>query len=708
MTLREALSRLLSGSDYVARQVGATAWRIERKPPAPAKHRIAAVPVLPSESDATPIVVTGVKRAQLLADLPMAVSVVGLDETHRFDPGVGTHWLSAQTEGLALTNQGPGRNRMFLRGVADSPFDGDSQSTVAVIFDDSRLTYAAPDPDIRLVDVARVELLKGPQGSLYGTGTLGGIYHIVTERPDLAEASAIASIGGEAAAHGELGSSGSLVANLPVLHDRAGVRLVGYYDNEPGWINTGTRKDSNQTHVSGLRGSLRVEPGGGWRVDLSAFGQWLNSSDSQYVYRNGAYSRPAQLPEPHDNDISLLSARLSKHAGDIDIVLSTGMTWHQVSDRFDATQGAQSFGLSDPGWLSDRRRYRTWDSEARVNGSTQSIDWLIGVSHLEASQKRDRVLLALNSPASLVVDAQDRTTSETGLFGNVGLHLTSTLKIEAGGRLFHSAMTQSDETAGERARDERARDGFSPSASISWEPRAGRLFYLRYGTAFRQGVLNFDSEGKPQTLKGDELTTIEGGWREHLPGGGRLDAGVYYSSWENLQSDMLLPNGLIGTETAGNARIVGFEASLDQPLSSRWRLQAGATFTQADLVKNQLGYALDDSRLPVVPQYTLRGALAHTFPLGPASTTVRATLRYLGPMHLSFDPTLDRPMGNLLESRLEANADWRGYTLNLAIDNFLNRKSDSFAFGNPLRFSSGPQFTPQRPLQVSFALTAHF
>lgn len=707
MTLDEALNRLLAKSGYVARQVGITAWRIERKPPPVAKTRPVLVPPPPPPPEKE-IVVTGTKRDLRLADLPMAVSVVSLDEAHRFDPAAGTHWLSAQTEGLTLTNQGPGRNRMFLRGVADSPFDGDSQSTVAVVLDDTRLTYAAPDPDIRLVDVARVELLKGPQGSLYGTGTLGGIYHIVTQPAKLDETSVTVSIGGEAVAGGGLGPSGSAVANLPVARDGAALRLVGYASNAPGWIDTGTPEDSNWTRTSGLRGNLRVEPGDGWRLDLTAFGQWINSRDSQYVYRDGAYSRPAQLPEPHDNDISMVSGRIAKHAGDIDMVLSSGMTWHEVDDRFDATQGAESFGLSNPGWLNDQRHYRTWDSEARINGRTGAIDWLIGLSHLEASEKRDRVLFAMTPPASLTVDAQDRTTSESGLFGNLGARISSSIRIEAGGRLFHSVVKQSDDMTGQSARDEQTRDGFSPSASISWEPRSGRLFYLRYGSAVRQGVLSTDNQGRPEALEGDEVMTIEGGWREHLPGDGRLDAGVYYSTWQNLQSDVLHANGLIGTETAGNARIFGLEASLTQPVSSTWRFEAGVSFTQADLVKNELGFALDDSRLPVVPEYTLRGGVAHTVSLGSASTTIRATLRYLGPMHLSFDPALDRPMGNLLESRLEANTDWHGYTLGIGIDNFLARKADTFAFGNPLRFSIGPQFTPQQPLHVSFSLTTHF
>jgi iron complex outermembrane receptor protein len=143
------------------------------------------------------------------------------------DADARTNTIARGIEGLTITGQGAGRNRIFLRGVADSPFNGATQSTVAVLLDDSRLTYSAPDPDLRLVDVARVEVLKGPQGSLYGTGALGGIYRVVTNRANLTRVSGSASFAVIGIAEGGIGGSGSAVVNLPLLTDRAALRLVG-------------------------------------------------------------------------------------------------------------------------------------------------------------------------------------------------------------------------------------------------------------------------------------------------------------------------------------------------------------------------------------------------------------------------------------------------------------------------------------------------
>jgi hypothetical protein len=124
------------------------------------------------------------------------------DVDDRYDATRGSERLAEQIEGLTVTGEGSGHGRMFLRGVADSPFGGKSQSTVAVLLDDARLTYVAPDPDIRLVDVERVEVLKGPQGSLYGSGALGGIYRIVTRRADPSAFTVAGSASGEIVADG--------------------------------------------------------------------------------------------------------------------------------------------------------------------------------------------------------------------------------------------------------------------------------------------------------------------------------------------------------------------------------------------------------------------------------------------------------------------------------------------------------------------------
>ena len=712
VSMGEALDRLLAGSGYVARRVGETAWRIERAParPAPAvRPGPSPAPVAePVETVAAePIVVTAPKRAVSLDSLPMAVSVLRLSPVQQSAPANGTALVAAESEGLAMTSLGPGRNRLFLRGVADSPFNGESQSTVAVVFDEARLTYAAPDPDIRLVDVERVEVLKGPQGSLYGSGALGGIYHVVSRRADVDDASLALSLGGESVAHGERGWNGTAVANLPLATGTAALRLVGYSAREAGWIDTGALADSNRTQLLGGRANLGLEAGGGWRADLSGLLQLIESRDSRYVYAPGARARPGQLAEPHDNDMRHLAARLAREGGGIDVMLSTGISWHEVGDTLDATVGAQGFGLPSPRLLTDERLYRVWDSEARIGGRAGLIRWLAGLSHVEA---RQTALVTLHGMAgnTATIDDDRRNTRDVALFGDVTVPLGSGLSLDAGARLFRSTVTETRRIAAGSISRRHHRSGMTPSVALSWQPGPGQLVWLRYASAWRQGGSDIGPSGALETLKSDELKTIEAGWRREVGRGGRLELGLFASRWNNLQSDLLEPDGLIETANVGDARIVGAEVSLDWPLAKGLRLEAGANFTDARLTRNMTGAELDDRRLPVVPRVTARIAMAHEFPLGPAHVRLRATLRHVGSQRLSFDPAIDRPMGSTIEDRIEAQAELAGFTLALAADNLFGGADDSFAFGNPLRFATTRQYTPQRPSTVSLTLRRDF
>lgn len=708
MSVEAALARLLAGSGLVARRVGPTAWRIERaapRPVAPSPAQPVAQP--PEVTEAEPIIVTAPKRAAPLDSLPMAVAVLRLDATRSADPASGTALVAARSEGLAMTSLGPGRNRLFLRGVADSPFNGESQSTVAVVLDEARLTYAAPDPDIRLVDVEQVEVLKGPQGSLYGSGALGGIYHIVTRRADPGQASLTAAAQGETVAHGGAGWSASTAGNLPIVADRAAIRLVGYAAREAGWIDTGGRKDGNLTRLLGTRANLGIDAGGGWRADLSGLLQLLESRDSRYVYAPGARSRPAQLAEPHDNDMRHLAARLAREGGGIDIMLSTGISWHEVGDSLDATQGAAGFGLASPERLDDERNYRVWDSEARIGGHLGEVRWLAGVSHVEARQEA-LATLESTSGAALVIDDDRRDTRDTALFGDVTVPLGRGISLDAGGRLFRTRTIETRKLAGGTVARHRHRDGVTPSIALSWQPAAGQLFYLRHASAYRPGGSDIGPGGDLETLKSDELRTIEAGYRRELGGGGRIDLSLFASRWTNLQSDMLQANGLIESENAGNARIMGAEATLELPVSERLRIEAGATFTDARLVRNMLGHRLEDRRLPVVPRVTARTELSRRFAIGSGAGLVRLSLRYVGPERLSFDPAIDREMGSYIESGIEAQARFGHLRLSLAADNLLGNASNAFAFGNPLRFAAGRQYTPQRPRTLSLGIGRDF
>ncbi|MEJ2456817.1 MAG: TonB-dependent receptor, partial [Novosphingobium sp.] len=453
--------------------------------------------------------------------------------------------------------------------------------------------------------------------------------------------------------------------------------------------------DSNSSRVAGARAMLGVEPGQGWRLDMTGFAQWLETRNSGYVYAAGSYARPNQIAEPRDNDLRHLAGRLSGAIGSIDVLLASAMTWHEVGDRLDATIGAESFGLADPQTFDDERTFRVWDNDLRLRGHLGSLKWLAGLSHLEA---RQTLLATLNGASG------GKVTADVDL----ALPVTSRFSLDGGARLFASSVHEKRLVASHLISRGQSKAGMTPSFAIAWQPHANRLLYLRYGSAFRQGGSDIADNGTIETLKGDELGSIEAGWRERLPGGGRIEVSAWYTRWDDVQSDVLRTNGLIETTNAGYARIIGVEGAAGFMPVSGWHVEAGANYTNALLTHSALGYELHDRHLPVVPEYTVRVALRHDFALGSADAWARMSLRYVGPSRMSFDPGLDRTMGNLVESTFEVHARLRAWDLGLRVQNLFADKGNTFAFGNPFRYRTMPQYTPQRPMVLNLLVSRAF
>ncbi len=698
-SIREALDRMLEGSGWRARKVGPSAWRIERASSAPTSLNAArddgpaAKPV--------EIIVTGTKRAQPLDDLPMAAMVVMLGDEVGASSTHGTDTIASRIDGLTLTSSGSGRNRMFLRGVADSAFNGESQATVAVVLDEARLTLSAPDPDIRLVDMDRVEVLKGPQGASHGIGTLGGVYRMVTRRAEMGENALTATAGLSASSHGDAGYSGSLAGNL-ALGDGAAVRLVGYRSDEPGWIDSGDRSDRNHTRVNGARIGIGLEPGDGWRLDGTGFFQTIHAADSDYVYARKTRKRPAQLAEPHNNDLHHIAARLTREGeGGMDIVLTSAMTWHSLDSRFDATRGAGHYGLDDPLRLDERRSFRIWDSEARLSGNAGRIGWMIGANHIETRQK-DRT--ELTSASEMIrLDGEDRRIAELALFGNLSLPLTRRLELDLGARLFRDTFEEGEATMTRH----RHRYGLTPSVALRWKPGGTHVLYARYASAIRTGDFDISRPGSKGRLRDDEVHTLELGWRAGRPGN-RIEIGAWQSWWRHMQSDMPDEPGLFEPQNVGNARITGLEASLEQTLAEGLSLSAGVNWTHARLVSNATDGEISGNDLPSVPEISARLAFEKAFWIGSLDGKLRFKLRHIGATHLSFDSRYDARTDPIWETGLELQLRLGQTDLLVEVDNLLDRQDNRFAYGNQLRFSSGKLCTPQPPRQLSVSLRHSF
>ncbi len=719
MSAPDILRRLLRGTGLRAVPIGAGAYRIEHVPQPAA--RIAPAPVRPAparpfvplplpEYPQPDLIVTAQKRPQALDLVAIAVTVVpgGLDRAGIAAPG--SQDIALATEGLSMTNLGPGRNRQFIRGIADSPFNGPSQTTVSVQLDEARVTFDAPDPDLRLIDVDRVEILKGPQGPLYGSGALGGIYHIVTRKPDLADPSASMRLSSEVVQHGGVGGGGEAVLNWPVQQDRLAVRAVGYAQSSPGWIdNIGRRDDANESRIYGGRLAIRWRPDPDWTVDLGGTFQNINVRDSQYVLASDdSLARIAPIAEPNDNDFRIAAATVEGRIGALRLLSSTSYVDHSVDYRLDASAAAADFGLVAPIAFDDNRHYTLLNQELRLSDPGAGR-WLAGLSYLLVTS-HDEATMDNGGDTPLPVVTLNRKITEYAAFGEVSMPLLPHLDATVGARLFQTiAEDETMERAGSRA-EHVTKTILSPSIALSHRLPGGGLLYLRYARAMRPGGLTSIEEvgagaSASRRFDADELGTIDLGIRRS-DAGGRLSTSVslYHTAWDKIQSDFLLSNGLVSTRNAGKGSISGIEAETRWTIGARTSLSGGFTLQNARLTRAADGLKLSDRRLPIAPDITARLQMNRSFTLGPWQGTLSGQANYIGSSRLALDDDLDRKMGDYAIASTALSLVRGALTLGMRIDNLFDIEADSFAFGNPFSIRAGPQYTPLRPRTLTLSV----
>ena len=353
----QALRRLLRGTGATFAFVNPRAVRIHAAPPPrpskPARPRPVATVPPPEE-----IIVTASKQSIPIARYAGSVSVIDLDsDLSARTASQGTSAIIARLPMLASTSLGPGRDKLFIRGVADSSFNGPSQATVGQYLGDVRLTYNAPDPDLNLYDMARVEVLAGPQGTLYGTGSLGGIIRLVPNMPDPAGWSGSGSVGVAATQGGATSTDAAAMLNVPVIEERLAIRAVGYRAVNGGYIDNPLlgRKNINRTLISGGRLGVRFLPGDAWTIDVGGVLQNIDSRDGQYTLRGEPdLTRRTAIAQPFDNDYRLADLGIAKQWPGVKLVSSTAFRSADDRDRIRRFTLA-GFGQSASVRRNDRR-----------------------------------------------------------------------------------------------------------------------------------------------------------------------------------------------------------------------------------------------------------------------------------------------------------------------------------------------------------------
>ena len=670
------------------------------------------------------VLVTATKRVQSADRLAVAISVIPgeqLRATGAVDPG-GT---VGQVAGILTTNLGPGRDKLLLRGLSDGAFTGRARSTVGTYLDDTPINYNAPDPDLRLVDVEQVEVIRGPQGALYGAGSLSGVYRIVTRKPDLEDASAALQVMAATTQDGGPSRAIDGYANLPIIRNKIAARLAAYHEVEGGYLDDIKlgRSNVDRTTRDGARLSVAAHPNDTWTVNLAGAFQHLKSDDTHYTSPGLKRRRTAQVAEPHNNNIALAGATIRGTWSWGELVWSTGYVRHDYSSIYDATAVKDVYATgADIAIYDDSTRAKMLVQDLVLTSrGYRRLDWLVGLYGSITTENSSPAIRAKPNDGDLTTvyqNLQKDQIEEIAGYGEASYEVTPVWTVGLGARVFRSrSKIDSDVTSQRFAPRKLTRSvsfsGVSPKISLQGDIGGGDQIYAVASAGYRAGGINSGGAlplpAARETFGKDRLAHYEVGAKlKFLDRRLSLHSAIYYDDWTNIQADQFRASGLPYVANVGDARIAGLETEIALTTDAGLSLKANALVARTKITRANPAFATTITRgLPSTPD--ISGGVLATYERRLSENVVwRLTgqASYVGRSQVTFNPDLSPKMGGYWRIKMSAGLAAGRWAAQVFITNPGNALGDTFAFGNPFSFSQSRQITPQRPRTVGLELSA--
>lgn len=627
------------------------------------------------------IVVSANKRSESISSIAGAVSAIDSAMLEQSGATQLGEYLSL-APGVNFSSSTPGYSVITIRGVSSDTINSLAQTAVGVYFDDIPLTDPAVPlvvPDIDAYDAKRVEVLRGPQGALYGSASLGGAVNYIPTAPDPNDFAFSAQTTGSQSTNASMGGTGKAMVNVPLIEDTLGLRVVGHYTRVPGYIdNIGTGEDgSNDVITRGGRAILGWNPADETTIRLTGVYQQTRVADAAYMDPNlGDLKKNTLAPEPSANAIRLGNLRIEQEFGDAGTLSFIG--GYQNKDGSLEYDGATGLGIQATGQkvlLRQDGGITGYSTELRfVSPSGETFEYLAGLSYANrkegvtavlnldtAQQTTDQLQaflasLGLELPPivgdslTLIREHAKIEAPEKAAFFEGTLHLFDRLKITAGGRYYDNTV-DSTVTAngiliipagGIQTVDERSNHakGFNPKISLAWEMDDALLYGL-YSRGYRLGgpnispstpIFRTDPTYDPDEVKNYEIG-VKSAWLDRRL---TVDLSTFWIDWKDIQLVVAESTGTFKyLDNAGNARIKGAELALAvQPLSFL-NLRTSVTYLDARLREdydpnNGRPPAEKGSRLPGSPEWAASNTLSASWPSLSWQPSVTLIHRYEG------------------------------------------------------------------------------
>ncbi|WP_313166379.1 TonB-dependent receptor [Massilia oculi] len=595
--------------------------------------------------DVQQVVVTAQKRAQTMVDVPQSMSVVGGDALEKHQATGFADYLKL-VPSLQLVQSTPGEGRLVLRGLDT----GGVASTVAVYLDETPFgsssglaNGAILAGDFDTFDLARVEVLRGPQGALYGASSLGGLVKFVTNAPDFDGFAMRARIGAASVDGGGVSYRTNLVVNTPISETLAARASVSY-QKEPGFIDSiGTAgsdvaRDINKAENYGGRASLLYKPHKDFDLRLTAVAQNIATDAPSIVESDpdsleSLYGRPTQsqfIPQMRDIHYRVFNGTANWNLGSASLTSSTSYSTQKQYVREDVTYNLSGFvednlGVPNELYMGQELEVKKFTQELRLssNGGGR-VDWLAGLYYTDEdgdlAQRYHAVVPGSMTPATglpLLADLSLRSNyREVAAFANTTIHLNPVYDLDVGGRYSHNKQDARQVGDGVLAggpadnRAESSEDVFTYAVALKRKFSERTAVYARAAKGFRPGGPNVlppdPPPGTPTTYDSDSVMSYEAGLKTQTADGRwSLDLSAFHIKWKDIQLLAVVNNFGVNTNGAG-ATADGVEITAGfRPLRGL-RLSANGTWNKARLddATDPIVGGFADDRLPFSPKYT--------------------------------------------------------------------------------------------------------
>ena len=700
------------------------------------------------------IVVTAQRREQNIQDVPIAITAIEGEELARLG-AAGFSTFADRVPGLQASQPDPLNTQFSIRGTSSGPLifsQLQQSSTVGIYFDEVAVDVSAANPNFPLIDVNRVEVLRGPQGTLFGAGSQSGVIRTIPNQPDMDAISVGGSATGSFTNEGGFNQSYDAGVNIPIIEGKLALRAIGYAIGTEGFTDNivSGEKNDNDFNSYGGRAILSFDSGGGFDgyamfayqdAELDNNGNIID--DGRKALQSGAFNS--------QQDESIVGELVLRYDfGSVGLTAISGYVGKKQLFRPDAARLPVLFGLpaTTPVDFPTNIEADIYSQEVRLQStdSANRFRWLIGGFY----QRVERVLgqeitipgieVALGFPAGpafglgtdQVLGTDFNTENEqVAVFAEFEFDITDRLTLTAGGRYFDASqdsdfVQQGLLTGGVfPSSPETSDSGFNPNFVLNYEINKRSSVYARAAKGFRLGGTNFAVPSipcatslaalgltdAPQDFASDSLWSYELGTKNVFAGGVTVNAAGYYSEWSDIQTNILLPCGFNFQSNGGRAEIMGGEVEIAVPISRELSIFSSFTYTDATFQEAvpTIGIQVGE-RAPFTPEIAATFGVDYRKPLSDSSELFfNGSARYQGERFTGVTNTDTFTLDEYVEVDTQIGIEFgNDMSVYVFASNLFDNRSELNASRNNFATTPGLYRVVSRPRTVGLTVRRNF